>query len=160
MRRAGVDDREPECPKLLPMRLILLFALSLTSPAQAWTFTPGLICRLSHETPSARIELTYDPAIPLYSITISRDAPLPEATPFTMRFIGPAARVIATDRHSFNVDNTAVTAQDAGFGNVLDGLQFNEMAEAVLGGTTLSFPLDGAAQPTAAFRACAPSAGV
>ena len=135
------------------MRFTLLFLL-LPLQAQAWTFTPGLICRLSHETPDARIELTFDPSAPLYSVTISRDAALPRVEPFVMRFIGSAGRVISTNRHSFTADATAVTAQDSGFGNVLDGLQFNDTAEAILGTTTLHFSLDGAAEPTAAFRAC------
>ncbi len=142
------------------MRAILAALTLLPLQAQAWTFTPGLICRLSHETPSARIELTYDPAKPLYSVTISRDAALPPAAVFSMRFIGPAGRVIATDRHSFSQDGAAVTATDSGFGNVLDGLQFNTRAEAVLGDTVMAFPLDGAAEPVAAFRACEAAAGV
>ncbi len=136
------------------MRFILLFALLLTGQAQAWTFAPGLICRLSHETQDAAIALTYDPSGPLYSLTISRADPLPRVEPFVMRFNGPAGRVISTNNHSFNADQTAVTAQDKGFGNVLDGLQFNDTAEAILGSTTLTFPLKGAAEPVAAFRAC------
>ena len=140
------------------MRLALLLIL-LPLQAQAWTFTPGLICRLSHETADAKIELTYDPAKPLYSVTVSRAAPLPNVEPFTMRFIGPAGRVISTRSHTFSDGNTAVTAQDTGFGNVLDGLQFNDTAEAILGTTTIQFPLDGATEPTAQFRACKPSAG-
>ncbi|WP_299192941.1 hypothetical protein [uncultured Litoreibacter sp.] len=140
------------------MRLALLLGL-LPIQAHAWTFTPGLICRLSHETPNAKIELTYDPAKPLYSVTVSRASPLPNVDPFTMRFIGPAGRVISTNRHTFNDDSTAVTAQDSGFGNVLDGLQFNDTAQAILGTTTITFPLNGAAEPTAEFRKCEVTAG-
>ena len=142
------------------MRLITLLLILFPIQAQAWAFTPGLICRLSHETPSAQIELTFDPTGPLYSLTISQATPLPRAEVFSMRFIGPAGREISTNRHSFSPNGTAVTAQDSGFGNVLDGLQFNAVAEAVLGGTTLRFSLDGAAEPTAAFRACEVAAGV
>jgi hypothetical protein len=138
---------------------LLAFLLSLPLQAQAWTFTPGLICRLFHETPTAQIELTYDPSLPLYSVTVSRSDPLPEERFFSMRFVGPAGRVISTDRHSFSADGTAVTAEDSGFGNVLDGLQFNDTAEAILGDTTLTFPLQDAAEPVAQFRACAPAAG-
>ena len=144
------------------MRLILLLALlpiCHTGQANAWTFTPGLICRLTHETQTATIELTYDPSGPLYSLTVSRTDPLPNVEPFIMRFNGPAGRVISTNNHSFNADQTAVTAQDKGFGNVLDGLQFNDTAEAILGTTTLTFPLQGAAEPVAAFRACDVAAG-
>lgn len=140
------------------MRLTLLLAL-IPLQAQAWTFTPGLICRLSHETPFALIELTYDPSLPLYSVTVSQPEALPRTGVFSMRFVGPAGRTISTDRHSFSEGGTAVTAQDSGFGNVLDGLQFNTRAEAILGDTILRFPLEGAAGPVAEFRACAPAAG-
>lgn len=141
------------------MRIILLFALLVPLQAQAWTFTPGLICRLSHETQDAAIELTYDLSGPLYSLTISRADPLPNVEPFVMRFNGPAGRVISTNSHTFSDDQTAATAQDKGFGNVLDGLQFNDTAEAILGTTTLTFPLQGAADPVARFRACEVTAG-
>jgi len=140
------------------MRLILLLAL-LPASAQAWTFTPGLVCRLSHETQEASIELTYDPSGPLYSLTVSRAEALPNVEPFIIRFIGPAERVISTNSHSFSDDRSSVTAEDRGFGNVLDGLQFNDTAEAVLGSTTLTFPLQGAAEPVAQFRACEATAG-
>ncbi len=154
------DDNRKTHAKLPTMHLIFLLLALLPFQAQAWTFTPGQICRLTHETPDAKIELTYDPAKPLYSVTISRAAPLPNVEPFTMRFIGAAGRVISTRSHTFNDEKTAVTAQDQGFGNVLDGLQFNNTAEAILGTTTIQFPLDGAAEPTAQFRKCETSAGV
>lgn len=141
------------------MRLILFFVL-LPLQAQAWTFTPGQICRLSHETAEAKIELTFDPGLPLYSLTISRNTRLPQVEPFVMRFIGPAGRVISTDRHEFAKGGTSMTVKDSGFGNVLDGLQFNQTAEAILGDTTLRFPLEKAANAVAAFRKCEVSAGV
>lgn len=140
------------------MRLTLLLTLLsfLTiGQAQAWTFTPGLICRLSHETAEARIALTYDPRVPLYSVTVSRAAALPQTEVFSMQFLGPQGRIIATDRHGFSADGTSVTAEDSGFGNVLDGLQFNWRAEAILGDTTIAFPLEGASGPVADFRRCA-----
>ena len=140
------------------MRLILLLAL-LPLQAQAWTFTPGLICRLTHETPQARIELTYDPAAPLYSITVTTQNPLPRSQVVSMTFVGPSGRTISTDRHTYSPDGRSGTAQDTGFGNVLDGLQFNQTAQAIIGGTTLTFALEGAAEPTAKFRACEVSAG-
>lgn len=135
------------------MRLTLGFIL-LTSQANAWEFTPGLPCLLTHETPQARIELTYDPTQPLYSITITRTGPWPNAPVFSMRFEGPRPIEIGTDRHRLHEDGTALTVIDTGFGNVLDGLQFNHFAHAIAGDVALSFPLDGAAEPVAAFRAC------
>lgn len=142
------------------MRLTLFLLLLFPLQANAWTFTPGLVCRLSHETATSKIELTFDPRVPLYTVTVSREAALPQADVFSMRFVGPQGRMISTNRHSFGDGNTAVTAQDSGFGNVLDGLQFNQFAEAILGDTVLRFPLNGAADPVAAFRKCEVVAGV
>ena len=131
----------------------------LAMPAHAWEFTPGLPCLLSHETDEAAVELTYDPTAPLYSITITRAAPWPDAPVFRMRFDGMAPLTISTDRQTFSADRRALTVIDRGFGNVLNGLQYNETASALLGDTTVMFPLKGAEEPVAAFRACRPRAG-
>lgn len=142
-------------PYIPDMRsLIILLVLSV--PAHAWEFTPGQPCLLTHETEEARIVLTYDPTAPLYSLTITRADPWPEAPAFHMRFDGPRALMIGTGRHTFSDDRRSLTATDRGFGNVLDGLQFNDTAHALAGGLTVSFPLDDAAGPVAAFRACEP----
>ncbi|PTX54788.1 hypothetical protein C8N43_3609 [Litoreibacter ponti] len=141
------------------MRVLILTVL-LPLQAQAWTFTPGPICRLSHATDMAEIELTFDPSAPLYSVTVTTPAPLPQAPFFSMRFIGPSGQTISTNRHAYGADGTSVTVTDTGFGNVLDGLQFNQSAEAIVGDTIIAFPLEGAAQQTAAFRACEAAAGV
>ena len=52
---------------------------------------------------------------------------------------------------------SALTVADVGFGNLLDGLQFNTTTTAIAGEATVTFPLAGIAEPLAAFRACAPS---
>ena len=137
-----------------PMRLALLLSC-LAAPALAWDFTPGQPCRLSHDTAEARIELTYDPTQPLYTITIERSAPWPVAPVFSMRFDGPHQIGIGTDRHRLSADGTSLTVFDTGFGNVLDGLQFNHTAWAISGDVELPIPLEGAPVPVAAFRACA-----
>lgn len=135
------------------MRTVAALIL-LTTPANAWEFTPGAPCLLTHNTPQAQIELTYDPTAPLYSITITRADPWPDAPSFGIRFDGPQGRVIATDRHQLSSDGRSITATDRGFGNVLDGLQFNHKATAASGDIEVTIPLDGAAAPVAAFRAC------
>jgi len=145
-------------PYLPSMRLILCFLL-LPTAAQAWTFTPGPVCRLEHKTPTARIELTYDPSQPLYSVTVT-SAPLPGSPFFSMTFEGAQGQTISTNRHTTSPDGTQVTVTDTGFGNVLDGLQFNDVALAVIGDSEIAFPLKGAAPAVAAFRQCAPAAGV
>jgi hypothetical protein len=126
----------------------------VATPVLGWTFTPGLPCLLTHETSQAQIELTYDPSEPLYSITITLNDPWPTAPSFGMRFDGPQGRVIGTDRHKLSNEGRSLTVTDRGFGNVLDGLQFNHTATAASGDIAVSFPLDGAADPVAAFRAC------
>ncbi len=141
------------------MRLLLLMTL-LAAPAQAWEFTPGLPCVLTHETAEAEIELTYDPTQPLYSVTIRQNNPLPAGDTFAMRFEGPAGLTISTTRHVLSRDGRAVTVVDTGFGNVLNGLQFNTTASALIGDRVISFPLAGAAEPVAAFRVCLPEPGV
>ena len=67
---------------------------------------------------------------------------------------------ISTDRHVLSDDGRTVTVRDTGFGNVLNGLEFNGAATAILADAAVTFPLDGIAEPMAAFRAClaAPSA--
>ena len=126
----------------------------MATPGLAWDFTPGTPCRLTHETETARVELTFDPSAPLYSITVSQTAPLPDAPVFAMRFDGPVGLTISTNRHTLSGDGLSVTVEDVGFGNVLNGLQFNQTATALLGGSEIAFPLAGAAGPVAAFRAC------
>lgn len=135
------------------MRTILTL-LTLATPTYAWEFTPGLPCRLSHETKDARIELTYDPTQPRYSLTITRPAPWPDVPGFAMRFDGSLLIAIGTDRHVLSEDGTALSVTDSGFGNVLDGLQYNSTATAQAGAAEVSFSLAGAAEPVAAFRAC------
>ena len=68
---------------------------------------------------------------------------------------------IATDRHGYDQAGTTLTVSDSGFGHVLNGSQFNDSMTALIGSEALTVSLQGAAGPTAAFRACegvAPSA--
>jgi hypothetical protein len=131
-----------------------MLATCLASAALAWDFTPGLPCVLTHKTSDAQITLTYDPTRPLYTVTVRRPTPWPEGVVFAMRFEGPNSLTISTDRHRLSGDRRSLTVTDTGFGNVLDGLQFNDTTTALLGDVAVSFPLDGAAEPVAAFRIC------
>ena len=81
------------------------------------------------------------------------------ALPAEPRNDGPAGLVISTDRHRLSADGRAVTVEDKGFGNVLNGLQFNGMAHAMLGDQVVSFPLSGAHDPVQEFRECKPVPG-
>ncbi len=140
---------------------ILIPLLLAASPTFAWEATLGPVCTLTHDTDTARIELTYDPSVPIYSIEITRkDTPWPSAPIFEMEFIGPNPLSITTDRHTLAENNKALTVEDQGFGNVLNGLQFNGSAIARSGGVQVEVPLAGAAPAVQAFRDCPPSVGV
>ena len=134
---------------------ILIALLALSTSAAAWEFTPGAVCLLTHTEPGVAVALTHDPAGPLYTITITRSQPWPDGPVFSMQFDGPRPIAISTTAQEFSADRRAVRVRDTGFGNVLDGLQFNETARALLGGASEEMSLAGAAEPVEKFRACA-----
>ena len=137
------------------MRAVLL-SLILATPATAWEATVGPTCTLSHDTGTAEIFLTYDPAQPLYTLTITRKAEGWTQTPwFAMRFDGPNPIEIATPRHVLSGNAASLTVADAGFGNVLDGLEYNQTAYAFTQDRMTEFPLNGAAPQVRIFRDCA-----
>ena len=137
------------------MRFIL-FLLFFATPATAWEATVGQICTLSHDTEKAEILLTYDPAQPLYTLTITRKAEgWTQAPWFAMRFDGPNPIEIATSRHVLSESAASLIVADSGFDNVLDGLEFNQTAYAFTQDSLTEFPLDGAAPEVRIFRECA-----
>lgn len=135
------------------MRIAIALAL-LASPAAAWEFSSSPICTLSHDTDSGSIVVTYDASIPEYAVSITRDAAWPDAAAFAMEFAGGQPLTIQTPRHTLSDDGLTLTVRDRGFGNVLDGLEFNQAARASSGQADAIFPLDGIADPMAAFRRC------
>ncbi|MEX0277704.1 MAG: excinuclease ABC subunit B [Ruegeria sp.] len=137
------------------MRIALL-SLILATPAAAWEAAVGSICTLSHDTEQAEILLTYDPAQPLYTLTITRkDGGWTQTPWFAMRFDGPNPIEIATPRHVLSGNAASLTVTDTGFGNVLDGLEYNQTAYAFTQDGSTVFPLDGAAPQVRIFRDCA-----
>ncbi len=138
------------------MRLTVALALTFAAPAHAWEFAADPVCTLSHETSGASISVTFDPRrTEPYSIAVTRSAPWPTEPVFGIRYEGARALTITTNRHVMSDGGRTVTVRDRGFGNVLNGLEFNATATAFLGETDLSFTLEGAADPVRAFRACA-----
>ncbi len=136
------------------MRLALAFLL-LASPALAWEFTSSPICTLTHATGTAEVRVTYDARLPEYAIEITRrDTPWSPGPVFAIRFDGPRGLTISTDRHGLGNGGQSLTVADSGFGNVLNGLEFNDTAIALLGGQTVTIPLEGAAPQVQKFRAC------
>lgn len=138
----------------------LAILLIWASPAAAWEFTPGLPCVLTHVEDGVEVKLTHDPSAPLYSITIRTFSAWPDAPVFGIRFNGPAGLTITTDRHEISPDRRALSVTDRGFGNVLNGLQRNDTATALLGDTAVTFSLDGADAPVEKFRLCDAVPGV
>ncbi len=139
------------------MRPLALTLLLLSTPAAAWeTSAHGSICVLTHEFGGAHIAVTHDPRSTLpYAIQITRtDTTWTPAAIFAIRFEGPDPLTISTDRHELNADGSSVSVADIGFGNVLNGLEFNHIASAILGDQVLIIPLAGAAPKVALFRDC------
>lgn len=130
---------------------LVLFA----SPAVGWEFSSDPICTLRHVEGKAQVTVTHDPrrADP-YAIAVTTTAAWPDDGIFSMRFDGPQGLTITTDRQVLSADRKALTVTDKGFGNVLNGLEFNTTVTAILGDTTVAFALDGAAPEVQSFRAC------
>ncbi|MEM7320618.1 MAG: excinuclease ABC subunit B [Pseudomonadota bacterium] len=134
------------------MRSLFLLLL-LGCPAHAWEASIGRICTLRHEEPQADMRLTFDPAGPEYSITVTLNGKEWRPNPvFSIAFEGPVGLTISTGRHQ--IGGASVTVTDSGFGNVLNGLEYNWSARAILGDQEISVSLAGAAPAVRAFRAC------
>jgi hypothetical protein len=134
------------------MRSALVLCL-LPLPSFAWTFSPEPICTLSHDTQSTQIVLTYDPTQPLYTLSITLRSELWAPSPdFGMTFDGPAPLTIGTSRHQIN--GASLTVADSGFGNVLDGLQYNFAALAFTRNQKVVMSLSDAAPEVQKFRNC------
>jgi len=143
-------------PTRLALALILAATPAAALPAAAWEFRAGPVCEMTHAEPAAQVRVTFDPAIGLYAIAITLDRPWPSAPVFAIRF-DPNGPAISTGRHVLSDDGRTLTVTDSGFGNVLDGLQFNRTATAFVGAMSVTIPLDGpapAAPAVAQFRAC------
>jgi hypothetical protein len=140
---------------MLRLTLPALILAAGLGPAHAWQAgVEGALCTIDHSGAEAEVRLTYDPSLPEYTIAIRVAEPWPEAAVFAMRFDGPQGRMISTGRHSLSGDGLTLSVSDRGFGNVLDGLEFNEVALAASGETVIAIDLEGAAPEVAAFRAC------
>lgn len=135
--------------------LTLIPFLALTTPAAAWQATVADICTLTHETDTAHVHLTFDPAKPLYTLAITRKgAPWSDDPWFAIRFVGPNEITISTDKHALSDGGQTLNVADSGFSNVLDGLQFNAMALAGTQTDGEAIDLTGAAPEVAIFRDC------
>ncbi len=135
--------------------LITIFALLLTTPAYAWEFSPSPICTLTETSDEGTITVTYDASLPEYAITITlAETTWPDALDFGMAFAGGDALSIGTNRQIISGDGKTLTVKDRGFGNVLNGLEFNTRAYAMAGDFTIGFDLNGIKPAITAFRDC------
>lgn len=133
------------------MRLLALLILAAPA-AHAWEFSASPICTLSHSEGPAEITVTYDHGTQLYAVAIASPDGWPDAPAFSMRFDGARPNTISTARHG--VEGNTLTVTDTGFGNVLDGLEFNRSTTAFTQTAAVTFSLDGAAEQVARFRDC------
>ncbi len=106
------------------------------------------------------MHVTYDLTAREYSIAITQTTPWAQGSIFTLRFDGPATATITTDQHVISDNGATLTVTDSGFGNVLNGLAFNETAAAIVGGQSVEFTLSGAASEVRVFQACARSLSI
>ena len=135
--------------------LFILAALFVSTQATAWEFTETDICTVSHDTEDTSIALTFDPATGIYDIALTLNGQTwADGQTFRIVFNGARSLAIGTDRQVINDDRTQLSVSDSGFGNVLDGIQFNDTMTASLGDQSISLPLNGAAGPMTAFRLC------
>ncbi|MGJ8621349.1 MAG: excinuclease ABC subunit B [Yoonia sp.] len=136
------------------MRVALALFL-LASPAAAWEFDASPICTLSDTNDDGKVVLTYDAAITEYTITITlAQGTWPDAPTFAMAFAAARPISIQTDLFVISNDGRSLTVTDRGFENVLNGLEFNTRAYAVLGDLTVPIPLAGIAPAITDFRNC------
>ena len=138
----------------------MAFLLLITTPALAWETKSGRVCELTHEAEEADVRIIYDPSIAEYAIEITLDRAWSPGPNFAIRFDGPRGRTISTTRHMFQSGGLTLTVKDQGFDNVLNGLEFNETATALLGDQAIIVGLDGAGPAVRAFRSCSTGASV
>lgn len=129
--------------------------LFLTTQAHAWEFTPSPVCTLTETGDAGTLTVTYDASLPEYAIEITlENGTWPDALTFGMAFAGGDPVSIGTNRHIISGDGRTLTVRDRGFGNVLNGLEFNTRAYAVVDDFTVGFDLAGIEPAITAFRDC------
>ncbi len=132
---------------------VLTTLLFLPTQALAWDFSPQPVCTLSFVTDAARIEITHDPAEANYRLELLLTEGSWVTSPtFGITFEGGSELTIGTRRHV--IDGSTLTVTDTGFGNVLNGLEFNRIATAFTNSQVVRFPLIDAAEPVQKFRQC------
>lgn len=137
------------------MRIALIFAM-MPLPSLAWEFSPDPICTLTHSAPDADIVITYNVDLPEYTLhIILRGGVWADTDTFQLIFGGGRGGAIGTTQQAISGDGTTLTVRDSGFGNVLDGLEFNRRMGVVTDAQMMfDVALDDAVPAVRAFRAC------
>ena len=151
--RTGRVGLKSPLPYLYCMKhLSIIFVLAAT-PTWAWEFSTTPLCTVSHAGADMMVEMTYDPGLPEYALTLTLDrGSWPDGAVFSLRFEGASGLTISTTQHV--IDGARLTVRDSGFGNVLNGLQFNSTAVAIIGSSEVAVSLEDAAPSIEAFRDC------
>lgn len=136
------------------MRYALIFAC-FPLPAAAWEFSPDPICTLSHQTDDVAFVITHDVANRTYTLEMTLLNSMWDPSPtFGITYSGSLPINIGTTQHRITNDSKTLSVSDSGFGNVLDGLEFNHTATATTQTQSLSLRTRGIEKPLKAFRAC------
>lgn len=136
------------------MRYALLLSL-LPVPGFAWHFSADPICTLTHQAEAAEIAITFDPTVPEYALFVTLRSGTWDLSPtFEMTFQGGQPINIGTTRHRLSADRATLSVKDRGFGNVLDGIEFNTALAAGTGAQFVTADTSAAAAAVQAFRAC------
>lgn len=99
------------------------------------------------------MRITYDSGLGEYQLLLRDTArPMPVSDIFSITFDGPLGLSISTDRHT--LEDGSLSVRDTGFGNVLNGLEFNSRAVAQVGTRRYVFDLSDAAPEVQKFRNC------
>ena len=137
------------------LRAALIIARLIGSPSLAWDFTTSPICTVTDRGSDTGLKLTFDGE--LYALHLSHLEGWQNAEVFAIRF-APNGPFIQTTWHQ--IDGQTLSVSDAGFGNVLKGLQDNQVAQVLLDETFREIDLNGAYTPVENFKNCKPGAAL
>ena len=126
----------------------------LATPAFGWEFEAGPTCVLRDVQDQVSVTLTHDPSVPEFSISIRQNVSWVGGPIFAIAFVGDSPFEITTNRHVLSDDGQTLTVRDRGFGNVLNGMEFNATAIASLGDQQVTFDLQAVDEPLQPFRTC------
>ena len=136
-------------------RLICLLALLATSAAADWQFEETTVCVLTGEATNSVVIVTHDYAEGRYTIAMQQPGETWQPGPtLSIAFEGQRPLTIGTDQHVLSEAGDVLSVSDRGFGNVLDGMQFNEQMTILTGDHSVVVSLDQAAPAVQQFRDC------